>query len=1059
MYKCLDRAGCEVRPIFFIFTIRSKNLKTMQLKDTTRGLEERAINSTAYGKHVIYRVEFRDKDTEYYADILTRNPLWYGYGRILGGKQKRPDPQNPNCPIAFFYNAGEIVRGGFSPLIISRSREDQTDPMYSSTATLTLWSETDGKFRHLAQETDAVMLYVWTKPKDAQLFRLIFSGVLDTSQYTEPYYKKDRYFVELTFQEYGQLKRIRHRLIQGQTVQEHIQTLLSQRFDCCSYRQDLPDEEVPINIGANGIRPDISVFKDNDGKNAYAYDVLSMMLKNFGMELIQTNNVLNRVALSQISVKKGEELKGEPILKEVSHDNTLTITEPAKEVRVGINIKDTERREDKTIEFPKGYWGRPNWVIYRHDVNPDFFIEMGGEKVPKPYPAYKIGFHDIGGGFYSGKVQKLTEGEDEEFISLFFNEGQVVPLRKMYGGNYEKIRDPKSNGHDYGITHFLPKNRLSLDDPNKGWVKAPHRYEETERVIYNIIEEEGKFSTVSPGLVLTDPITIPPDAINPEGELTWYDDPDYLLTLRLKLKVDLFTNMYHTLRDLEVRKGGGRHGEWGTEPNVVPIEKINGLMDKIWKNGGAYLYGAVLALDDNNNIVAYLKSEGVTIKETEELDPFDPDIFPEGDPGATHIVKTEERNDRVKYSWQYTPTPSPLSTYKTSYLVEPDGKYYGGAEAEEGGEIKAGALIPNNYIKDYICAFPFGGRNGLSYNNWQSISTPAYTPDNDNAEHKELISIFEDEGLHIPEMPKKGLAKADPVKIVFICCRKLVIALREANTYDFKTGVVNIWLYNRPEDKLPGRYETKDKKAPDGMEHVRQYLGINMSYTDLHESNGGVYSERDHKNGEYPFFVDHAKEITDNTPGAGTRTRYKPYGADEREVLSPYHIFVKDPEIVIKDLKTELNKGKDYKESKTIIKNTLIKSNSDYIKEELMYDIKGDIPKSSPNRIFLEENESITPRLAQCATFSDFTFSDLRGYEILTKKKAGLVNLEGTFRYSPESHNGVFYHRGKKFISSREEIDLKTGHNKMTLHEVAIDEMKIIEREEDDTSDEDYHIS
>lgn len=214
--------------------------------DLLRGLFSNNIDGRAYGMHVYYRVEFKDnKGNEYIADILTRSTPWYAYGRV--GKSLKPNPMNPNTEIVNFYTAGEIVEGAFSPLVISRTREDQTDPMYTGVATLTVWSDTDSKFLHLTQETDAVMLYVWARGNYIY-HNLIFSGVLDTSQYTEPYNKRDRYFVELTFQEYGQLKRTKHKLIQGQTVQEHIRTLLNQRFECCGYREDLPNEDVPIAV-------------------------------------------------------------------------------------------------------------------------------------------------------------------------------------------------------------------------------------------------------------------------------------------------------------------------------------------------------------------------------------------------------------------------------------------------------------------------------------------------------------------------------------------------------------------------------------------------------------------------------------------------------------------------------------------------------------------------------------------------------------------------------------------------------------------------------------------
>lgn len=956
--------------------------------DIKKGILSNEINTLNYSKHVYYRVEFKDNNgNEYIADILTRSPIWYGIGRRNG---KKPDVYNINTKPAIFETAGEIVKGAFSPLTISRGREDHTDPMFTSTATLKIWSDTDRKYLHLTQETDAVMLYVWTKKTriDVGPYRLVFTGVLDSSQYIEPYHKREGYFVELTFQDYGQLKRTKHALTQGKTVQEHIQKLLSQRFDCCGYRDDLPNEDVPLNLGIKGIRPDISLFEDDKGKRDDAFSVLSMLLKNFGFTLVQTNNVLERVDLTQIYIKKGEDYKGEPTLKEASHDNTLSIIEQAKEVEVSVKIAGTDK-ESKGVKHP-GNKGM-TLKVYRHDVVPELSrTNSMGEILPKYYPAYEVNFLDYGSGFYMGKVYKFTEGEEgEEFLTLFYNCIDVTPLRTMFGGNYERhvAKNVEDLRTGYETRYALPAHRMNDLAPE--WNKAPERYDITQRVVYGTIEQNNKYTTISDGFVLCDPILLP----NKKNLKTIFDlnDPDYFLTLGLKLKVGIYSNLYHNIRALELRDKINQSDEFS-------IDSINTQMDHIWKNNGACLYGAVLALDEGDNIVAYLKAENMEITEVDMED-----LNWEGIP-FSYKETLKKIPPTIKYSWAYVDEQTKIST-------------------KDAKEIKAGEIIDNKIIKDYACGFPFGGINGINYGRWQSISNPPYTPNNDIEKREEMGTIFEDEGLHLTSLPEEKNGRT-PIKLVFVCFRKLVIALRENETY-FATKKN---IQTDPNIIFSNIVGFEDNK----WWGVRQYLGINMSYTDLLTGNGGVYSERDGKMGDYPFYV---KTKRPGQIGSDQRNFY-PIGCDKREILSPYYILVKDPEIKIHDFKTILNQGEEYKESKTTLKSIYSKGNTDTIKETLFYDDKMDIPLTSPSRVFAPNVDAITPH-AEGADFRFFSFSDLRAFDILTKKGVGLINMEGSFKYAPDRHWGVYYHRGNKFIASREEIDLKVGTAHMTLHQLA----------------------
>ena len=116
------------------------------------------------------------------------------------------------------------------PLTIEWSETDKLDPVQSSNAKLTLYSDDDRQFADLyTVQAGSIRLDIYREDV------LYWSGTLDPELYEEPFAYKTDYGVEFTFSDLSMLDRLNWQETGFMTLQQVIETALSLS---CTVRQD-----------------------------------------------------------------------------------------------------------------------------------------------------------------------------------------------------------------------------------------------------------------------------------------------------------------------------------------------------------------------------------------------------------------------------------------------------------------------------------------------------------------------------------------------------------------------------------------------------------------------------------------------------------------------------------------------------------------------------------------------------------------------------------------------------------------------------------------------------
>ncbi|MFI3298770.1 MAG: hypothetical protein R3Y49_03090 [Rikenellaceae bacterium] len=133
------------------------------------------------------------KSLRYYGEFLSqKNKLW----RI---------ELHQSAPLEFSQFIPEEVICASEPLVLKWAERSKLDCVESSTAQLTLLSDSDRRFIDMYQlQTGAVLLNVY---RDGELY---WSGTLDPELYEEPYAYTEGYEVTLTFADFAALDRINY---------------------------------------------------------------------------------------------------------------------------------------------------------------------------------------------------------------------------------------------------------------------------------------------------------------------------------------------------------------------------------------------------------------------------------------------------------------------------------------------------------------------------------------------------------------------------------------------------------------------------------------------------------------------------------------------------------------------------------------------------------------------------------------------------------------------------------------------------------------------------------
>lgn len=110
------------------------------------------------------------------------------------------------------------------PVVISWSDADKLEPVLSSSCTLKIESMTDRQFLDelYTEESDSVLLKVY---RDGSLY---WSGHLDSEQYEEPYSRARNYDVDITFNDFARLERIKYDRTDDIPVKTLIEWIIAQ---------------------------------------------------------------------------------------------------------------------------------------------------------------------------------------------------------------------------------------------------------------------------------------------------------------------------------------------------------------------------------------------------------------------------------------------------------------------------------------------------------------------------------------------------------------------------------------------------------------------------------------------------------------------------------------------------------------------------------------------------------------------------------------------------------------------------------------------------------------
>lgn len=180
------------------------------------------------------------------------------------------------------------IGAGDAPLVLEWKETGKIDPIQASRATLIVNAASDGQLLDLAGLVKAgeVRMDVY---RDNSLW---WSGTLDSESYTEPYTEPSGYDVQLDFQDFGVLNRIKW----SHTGRESFASVLQACLDATGIAYGNLMQHISTKIGGTGqgLTIDFSRlilnnenFYDEEGEAMSCMEVLKGILQPFALRIIQ----------------------------------------------------------------------------------------------------------------------------------------------------------------------------------------------------------------------------------------------------------------------------------------------------------------------------------------------------------------------------------------------------------------------------------------------------------------------------------------------------------------------------------------------------------------------------------------------------------------------------------------------------------------------------------------------------------------------------------------------------------------------------------------------------
>lgn len=323
------------------------------------------------------------------------------------------------------------VAFGSSPLEIAWQETDKLEPVQSSAATLTLFSDTDRQFIDLyTVEAGSIMLRVY-RGKD----ELYWCGALDTELYEEPYSFKNGYEVTLTFSDLAILDRLNFDCTGYLTIRDILARGISRAG--LPYDRDKIVEYISTGVTASEVgrlTQDISLVCDNfydENQQPMTWrEVVEETLRPFALRLIQKTGRIVIYDLNAIHAG----LTPETIHWET--DDAVLGTD-----KVYNNVKVTFSPYQHTSLLSADV--EKDSVTSPLDFNPDYRGWAVKEDTQSTYDSFHILLSDKGRGMEKGTDSKYFRITPD--YSSHEGSGVAYTVRTLTGSSYTShLRTPSS---------------------------------------------------------------------------------------------------------------------------------------------------------------------------------------------------------------------------------------------------------------------------------------------------------------------------------------------------------------------------------------------------------------------------------------------------------------------------------------------------------------------------------------------------------------------------------------------------------------------------------------
>ena len=230
---------------------------------------------------------------------------------------------------------GELDFPGDEPLTIEWQGEELHAAIVSSNATLRIVSPGDRTYADLYTVTATeVELRVYI---DDMLF---WTGTLDTEQYEEPYAWGSGYDVDLTFSDFGVLKRLPFAVGEGSAWGSGLTSVWSVVIESLAQAglpvftteggmSTLDGAGVPLDLRTIGVS--VENFRDEDGEWMMLWDVLESVLQPLSVRIEQRGGKFHLYDLNGLALQSPSSLR---LIDWDSTDQVLSATEVYNHIRI-----------------------------------------------------------------------------------------------------------------------------------------------------------------------------------------------------------------------------------------------------------------------------------------------------------------------------------------------------------------------------------------------------------------------------------------------------------------------------------------------------------------------------------------------------------------------------------------------------------------------------------------------------------------------------------------------------------------------------------------------------